>query len=112
MDIEKIIDRKTEAVLKEIEKRQVSTKEEATEEIKQFVEQLKSALDMHPIAAEDILQAIEKGGAVYRKEHEAKDIEHLMHLATSEMYIGGGGVHSYKLQRWRVTIIAEPLESE
>ena len=110
MDIEKIIDRKTAVVLKEIEKRQINNKEEATEEIKQFVKQLKSALDMHPITAEDILRTIEKGGAVYRKEHSAKDIYHLMRLANDE--IQNLGVSDYKLRRWKIIIIAEPLELE
>ena len=77
MNVEELINKKKEEIIEEVKSETEGLHESisntAVEKLEKFAAELKMAIDMNPIGAQDLLKVIEKGGLVLKKEVDVKD---------------------------------------
>jgi len=113
MDVAEIINKKKEELIEEVKQETeglgASIANKAVEKLEQYAAELKTALDMHPIGATDLLRVLEKGGVVHQS---VRSFDYRISVGNFLDEVSRGIRPDYfeKGNKQRVTIIIEPIE--
>ena len=111
MDVEEIINKKKEEIIEEVKQETeglgASIANKAVEKLEQYAAELKTALDMHPIGATDLLRVLEKGGVVHQS---VRSFDYRLSVGNFLDEVSRGIRHDNFEGKQRVTIIIEPIE--